>query len=240
MFLPCFITCNPHHKIHGSQFGNNSYANFFFISSYEIDTNVIHLLILFKHWCHMHCLNTNVICLFVLFKHGCCMFICVVYTWKSCSWLPCLNNAWHSCLNIMNPWNNKFCMNLERTHETYKIVMPWYTCMFVLFGNNICGDRNFSVTTKGERFMCFWKALDNGFKKKNWPAPILGHHWIEGVCRMATEKIQSPPDTPQPLDGDWNFSVVNGGMACFSKMTLHVPPFFGDWKISVAIWHSPL
>ncbi len=56
-----------------------------FIGSYRIDTNVIHLLILFEHGCHVHCLNTNVICLFILFNHGCCMFIHVVYTQKSCT-----------------------------------------------------------------------------------------------------------------------------------------------------------
>jgi hypothetical protein len=51
-----------------------------FISVYEINTNVIHLLVLFEYQCHMHCLDMNVICLFVLFKHGCYMSICVIYT----------------------------------------------------------------------------------------------------------------------------------------------------------------
>ncbi len=97
--------------------------NLFFIGSYGIDTNVINLLVLFEHWCHVHYLNTNVICLFVLFIHECYVFICVVYTWKSCKWLPCLNNAWHLCVNNMNPWNNKIRTNLERTHEAYKFVM---------------------------------------------------------------------------------------------------------------------
>jgi len=41
--------------------------------------DVIHLLVLFEHQCHVHCLNMNVMCLFVLFKHKCCMFIHVVY-----------------------------------------------------------------------------------------------------------------------------------------------------------------
>ncbi len=94
-----------------------------FIGLCAIDTNVIHLLVLFEHWCHVHYLDTNVICLFVLFIHKCCMYIHVVYTWKSCTWLPCLNIAWHSCLNNMNPWNNRFCTYLEWTHETYKFVM---------------------------------------------------------------------------------------------------------------------
>jgi len=68
-------------------------------------------------------LNTNIIYLFVLFKHGCYMSIHVVYTWKSCTRFPCLNNAWHLCLNDTNPWNNKFCMDLEQTHEAYKFMM---------------------------------------------------------------------------------------------------------------------
>jgi hypothetical protein len=41
----------------------------FFISSYEMDTNVIHLFVLFEHQFHVHYLNMNVICLFILFKH---------------------------------------------------------------------------------------------------------------------------------------------------------------------------
>jgi hypothetical protein len=97
--------------------------NYFFISLYGININVINLLVLFEHWCHMHCLNTNVICMFVLFRHRCCMSICVVHTWKSCAQVPCLNNAWHSCLNYTNPWNNRFHTNLEWTHEAYKFVM---------------------------------------------------------------------------------------------------------------------
>jgi len=95
----------------------------FFIGSSRIYMDVIHLFILFEHWCHMHYLNMNVICLFILFKHRCCMFIRVVYTRKSCMWLLFLNNAWYLCLNDMNPWNNKFCTYLEWTHETYKFVM---------------------------------------------------------------------------------------------------------------------
>jgi len=77
----------------------NVMRNLFFISSYGIDMDVIHLLVLFEHRCHLHCLNMNVICLFILFRNECCMSICVVYTRKSRTWIPCLNNAWHSCLN---------------------------------------------------------------------------------------------------------------------------------------------
>jgi hypothetical protein len=73
--------------------------------------------------CHVHCLGTNVICMFILFKQGCCMSICIVYTRKLCTQLVCVNNAWHSCLNDINPWNNKFYTDLEQTHEIYKYVM---------------------------------------------------------------------------------------------------------------------
>ncbi len=98
--------------------------NFLFIVLYGIDTNVIHLIVLFEHQCLVHCLNTNVTCMFILlFRHGCCMYIHIVYTWKSCTQLLCLNNARHSCLNDTNPWNNIFHMDLEQTHETYKFVM---------------------------------------------------------------------------------------------------------------------
>jgi len=97
--------------------------NLLFIGSYEIDIDVIHLLVLFEHWCGVHCLDTNVICLFVLFRHECCVSICIVYIQKLCTQFMCLNNAWHSCVNTMNPWNNKFHMDLERTHKAYKFMM---------------------------------------------------------------------------------------------------------------------
>jgi hypothetical protein len=87
--------------------------NLLFIGLYQKNTNVIHLFVLFEHWYCAHCLNTNVICLFVLFKHGCCMFIRVVYTRKSYTWLSCLNNAQCLCLTNTNLWNNKFHTNLE-------------------------------------------------------------------------------------------------------------------------------
>jgi len=78
--------------------------NLFFINPYGINIDVIHLLVLFKYWCRVHCLDMNVICLFVLFKHEYCVSICIVYTRKSCTWLLCLNNAWDSCVNNTNPW----------------------------------------------------------------------------------------------------------------------------------------
>jgi hypothetical protein len=117
-----FVTLFFHHKLHRSQFGNNSCAKLTF-HRFVWDMNVIHLLVLFEHQCHVHCLDTKVICLFILFKHECCMSIRFIYTWKSSTWLPRLNNAWHSCLNYTNPWNNWFHTNLEWTHEAYKFVM---------------------------------------------------------------------------------------------------------------------
>jgi hypothetical protein len=104
--------------------------NLFFIDLYRIDTNVINLFILFEYWCHVHCLNMNVICLFVFFRHRCCMFILVVYTQKSCTWLPCLKNAWHSCLNNTNVWNNNFT---QIWNEPMKLVNLW--CKLVVENN---------------------------------------------------------------------------------------------------------
>ncbi len=57
--------------------------NMLFIVSYGIDTNVIHLLVLFEHQCCVHCLDTNVMCMFILFSHECCVSIRIVYTRKS-------------------------------------------------------------------------------------------------------------------------------------------------------------
>jgi len=45
---------------------------YFLISLYGINTNVIHLFVLFEHQCRVHCLDTNVICMFVLFRYICC------------------------------------------------------------------------------------------------------------------------------------------------------------------------
>jgi hypothetical protein len=53
--------------------------NLLFIGLYEINVNVIHLLVLFEHRCYVHCLDTNVICMFVLFRHKCCVSIHIVY-----------------------------------------------------------------------------------------------------------------------------------------------------------------
>jgi hypothetical protein len=111
------------HKLHWHNLAIIVVRNLFSIGLYRINMNVIHLLVLFEHWYHVHCLNTNVISMFLLFRHRCCMFICVVYTWKLCTQLPCLNNVWHSCLNNTNLWNNRFCTNLKQTHEAYKFVM---------------------------------------------------------------------------------------------------------------------
>ncbi len=109
--------------------------NLFFIGLYEIDTNVIHLLVLFEHWCCVHYLDMNVICMFILFKHECCVFICIVYIQKLCTQLLYLNNAWHSCVNDTNPWNKCSCMDLEWTHEAYKFVMTKLLRSIYLFFN---------------------------------------------------------------------------------------------------------
>jgi len=102
--------------------------NFLFIGSYGIDTDVIHLLVLFEHQCCVHCLNMNVICLFILFRHECCVSIYIVYRWKSCTQLLCLNNTWHLRVNDMNSWNNIFHTDLE--WKAYKFVMMWLVKKF--------------------------------------------------------------------------------------------------------------
>jgi len=110
--------------------------NIFFIGSYGINTNVIHLLILFEYWYHSHCLNTNIMCLFILFKYKCYMFICFVYTKNSCTLFSCLKNAQHSYLNNMNLWNNKICMDFEWMHEAYKFMIytqQWKSIFFFKF-----------------------------------------------------------------------------------------------------------
>jgi hypothetical protein len=57
--------------------------NLLFIGLYGIDTNAIHLFVLFEYKCHVHCLGMNVICLFIFFRHRCCMSISIVYTKKA-------------------------------------------------------------------------------------------------------------------------------------------------------------
>jgi hypothetical protein len=113
-------------KLHGSQFGNNSHVKFA-CHRFVWNKQKFHLsTIQFEHRCCVHYLDTNIICLFLLFKHECCVSICIIYTRKLCTLLLCLNNAWHSCVNDTNPWNNRFRMDLEWTHETYKFVMWVY------------------------------------------------------------------------------------------------------------------
>jgi hypothetical protein len=54
--------------------------NLFFIGSYGIDTDVIHLLALFEHQCCVHYLNTNVICLFILLDTNVvCLFVLITH-----------------------------------------------------------------------------------------------------------------------------------------------------------------
>jgi hypothetical protein len=115
-----FTPCAPHHNhldcIHltmgthllitnfmGHDLAIIVVRNFLFIGLCGIHMDVLHLLVMFEHRCCVHCLNTNVICLFILFKHECCVSIHIVYTWKLCTWLPCINSAWHSCVNNINP-----------------------------------------------------------------------------------------------------------------------------------------
>jgi hypothetical protein len=115
--------------------------NLLYISSYGIDMDFIHLLVLFEHWSHVHLFRHEChICLFVLFKHKCCMSICVVYTQKSCTRCSCLNNAWHSCLNNMNLWNIKLHIDLEWTHEAYKFVMN-----HIILSINTCKTTSHSI-----------------------------------------------------------------------------------------------
>jgi hypothetical protein len=108
--------------------------NLLFIGSYGINTDVIHLFVLLEFWCRVHYLNTNVICLFVLFKHECYMSICVVYTQKSCTWFLCLNNAWHSCLNV---WTHEIIDFARIWNEPMKLINlwwnDWYLCILLEF-----------------------------------------------------------------------------------------------------------
>jgi hypothetical protein len=112
-----------HHKVHGSWFGNNFHWKF-----------VFQTFVWNRYKCHSFICIVWTLMLCTLFRHGCCISIHVIYTQKSCTWLLCLNNAQHSCLNNMNLWNNKFRTNLEWTHEAYKFVMVvtswWFGFVF--------------------------------------------------------------------------------------------------------------
>jgi len=112
-----------HHKLHGSQFDNNNHVKFSFHRFIWNKHGCHSSICTVEHWCHVHCLDTNVICLFALFKHECYVFICIIYKWKLCTQIPCLNNAWHSCVNNTNPWNNIVRIDLERAHEASKFMM---------------------------------------------------------------------------------------------------------------------
>jgi hypothetical protein len=54
------------------------------------------------------------------------MFIRIIYTWKLCTQLSCLNNVWYACLNNIVHEIIKIRMDLEQTHEAYKFVI-WCT-----------------------------------------------------------------------------------------------------------------
>jgi hypothetical protein len=132
--------------------------NSLFIGLYRINMDVIHLLVLLEHWYCAQCLDTNVICLFVLFKHKCCMSICVVYTWKSYTWLLCLKNARHPCSTNTNLWNNKFRTDLEWTHQVCKFVMNLsFKPIFVRISLNSNIFLNSSHGSLDVPFNCTWK-----------------------------------------------------------------------------------
>jgi hypothetical protein len=101
-----------HHKLHGTWFDNNSHVKSTF-QSFVWNRHECHSFICIV-WISMSC---------KMFKHKCCMSIHVIYAWKSCTWLLCFKNAWHSYLNNMNIWNNRYHTNLKWTHEAYKFVM---------------------------------------------------------------------------------------------------------------------
>jgi hypothetical protein len=129
-----------HHKFHGLRFGNNSHAKSTF-HRFVWNRHEYHSPI-YIVWTLKSCtFDTNDICQFVFFIYWCCMFICVVYIWKLCTWqLPCLNNAQQSCLSNMNPWNNRFHMDLEQNHEACKFVMwrhnfPFWSCLKCKWGS---------------------------------------------------------------------------------------------------------
>jgi hypothetical protein len=84
--------------------------NVFFISSYEIDTNVIHLFELFEHQCHMHCLYMNVICLFILFKQGCCMSIhdTLANSLKDSNASPKVKTQWNFFFEVCSSFHKTF------------------------------------------------------------------------------------------------------------------------------------
>jgi hypothetical protein len=92
--------------------------------------DVIHLFVLFKHRCHVHCLDTNVIRLFILFKHGCYMSIHVIcrnpdlakcggeaqHLEKLGTWSPPgLPNVQSSTVGPKTPRIGVFLVSLERS-----------------------------------------------------------------------------------------------------------------------------
>jgi hypothetical protein len=122
-----------HHKFHGSRFNINICAKFVFhrfvwnwyrCHSFTYIVWTLMLCVLFKHKCYMF---DRII------KHEYCIFIRVIYKQKSCLQLLCLNNAWHLCLNNTNLWNNRFRMNLKRTHEIYTCYICHYFFHYFLF-----------------------------------------------------------------------------------------------------------
>jgi len=103
---------NHNHKLYVSWFGDSSCVQI-----------VFHRFVWNRHGCHSFICNvwTSMSC--ALFKHKCCVSIRIVYIWKLCIKLLCFNNAWHSCVNDTNLWNNRFRMDLFQIHEAYEFVM---------------------------------------------------------------------------------------------------------------------
>jgi hypothetical protein len=98
--------------------------NLFFIGLYGIDTDLIHLFVLFEHQCHAHCLNTYDICLFILFRHKCYMFIYLCFLhMKVMHTTSMFNDAWYSCLSNTNLWNNIFW---QIWNKPMKLISLWW------------------------------------------------------------------------------------------------------------------
>jgi hypothetical protein len=57
--------------------------NLFLIGLCGVDTNVIHLFVLFEHQCCAYCLNTNVIRILILNMDVVCLFM--LFTHRSCA-----------------------------------------------------------------------------------------------------------------------------------------------------------
>jgi hypothetical protein len=73
------------------------------------------------------------------------------------------------------------------------------------------GNWNILVAMKVRHVMCFWKALKKGFSKNM--AQVGTQWWLKKIgCHShyveVTKCFSSLSDTTPPLDGNWNFSVI--------------------------------